>query len=63
MVVLNETSRFHLAIEALRRAAQRPEGASLLIEECRAALREHHAYVREHFEDMPSIRNFRWHGR
>ncbi|HEY2410074.1 MAG TPA: phosphoketolase family protein [Polyangiaceae bacterium] len=60
MVVLNETSRYHLAIEALRRAHRPPPHASLLIDECREILRKHHGYVREHFEDMPEVRDFSW---
>ncbi len=60
MVVLNETSRFHLVIEALRRARRIPDRASLLIDECHALLKRHRAYVREHFEDMPEIRDWTW---
>jgi xylulose-5-phosphate/fructose-6-phosphate phosphoketolase len=60
MVVLNETSRFHLAIEALRRARRPPPEADLLIDECRAILTHHRAYVRQHFEDMPEIRDWTW---
>jgi xylulose-5-phosphate/fructose-6-phosphate phosphoketolase len=60
MVVLNETSRFHLAIEALRRARRAPDGADLLIDECREILKQHRTYVREHFEDMPEIREWTW---
>ncbi len=26
----------------------------------KATLRHHSAYVREHFEDVPAIRDFRW---
>ncbi|HTB60384.1 MAG TPA: phosphoketolase family protein, partial [Polyangia bacterium] len=48
MVVLNETSRFHLVIEALRRARRPPVEADLLIDECRAILTQHRAYVRAH---------------
>jgi xylulose-5-phosphate/fructose-6-phosphate phosphoketolase len=60
MVVLNQTSRFHLATEALRRAARPPANAALLADECGEILRRHTAYVREHFEDMPEIRDFTW---
>ena len=60
MVVLNQTSRFHLAIEALRRARRPPARADLLADECREMLKKHSAYVREHFEDMPEIRDFTW---
>jgi len=60
MVVLNQTSRFHLVIEALRRAPRPPANANLLIDECLEQLKRHSAYVREHLEDLPEIRDFRW---
>ena len=60
MVVLNETSRFHLAIEALKRARRAPDAADLLIDECREILKKHRTYVCEHFEDMPEIRDWTW---
>ncbi len=60
MVVLNRTSRFHLVIEALRRVPTPPANANLLSDECHALLKAHAAYVREHLEDMPEVRNFRW---
>jgi xylulose-5-phosphate/fructose-6-phosphate phosphoketolase len=60
MVVLNGISRCHVAIEALRRARRPPDNASLLIDECEATLRKHTAYVKEHFEDLPEIRNWTW---
>ncbi len=60
MVVLNETSRFHLVIEALRRAKRLPEHADLLIDECKDMLKKHAVYVREHFEDMPEIAQWTW---
>jgi len=60
MVVLNEMSRYHLAIEALRRARRRPAGASELLEHCHEMLARHHGYVREHFEDMPEVRDWTW---
>lgn len=60
MVVLNGISRFHLAIEALRRCRRPPENASLLIAECEATLRKHTQYVQEHLEDLPEIRNWVW---
>jgi xylulose-5-phosphate/fructose-6-phosphate phosphoketolase len=60
MVVLNETSRFHLVIEALRRARRPPEHAEELVDECRELLKKHSAYIREHFEDMPEIESWSW---
>jgi len=60
MLVLNETSRFHLAIEALRRSRRRIQDADRLESECRTLLEAHRAYVREHFEDLPEIRDWKW---
>ena len=60
MVVLNGMSRFHLAIEALRRARRRPANADQLIEECELSLRRHTAYLKEHLEDAPEIRDWTW---
>jgi xylulose-5-phosphate/fructose-6-phosphate phosphoketolase len=60
MVVLNQTSRFHLAAEAVRRSPRPPENGQLLIDECDETLKRHRVYVREYLEDMPEIQNFVW---
>jgi xylulose-5-phosphate/fructose-6-phosphate phosphoketolase len=60
MVVLNRMSRYHLVLEALRRARRAPERGHELASFCRAQLDKHEAYVREHLEDMPEIRDWRW---
>ena len=60
MVVLNGMSRFHLAAEAVRRARRRPENADQLIDECELSLRRHTAYVKQHLDDMPEIRDGTW---
>jgi xylulose-5-phosphate/fructose-6-phosphate phosphoketolase len=62
MVVLNRMSRYHLALEALRRARRVPERGLELAEFCTAQLTKHAAYVREHLEDMPEIRDWVWPG-
>ncbi len=62
MVVLNQMSRFHLAAEAIRRSRRVPPGAEALVEECGAELERHSKYVRERFEDMPEITNWKWGG-
>jgi xylulose-5-phosphate/fructose-6-phosphate phosphoketolase len=62
MVVLNEMSRYHLVMEALHRTRRTPAGAEDLHRFCESQLRRHHAYVREYFEDMPEIRDWRWPG-
>ncbi len=60
MVVLNRISRYHIVIAALQRARRIPENANWLIDECELVLRRHTAYVKEHFEDMPEIRDWTW---
>jgi xylulose-5-phosphate/fructose-6-phosphate phosphoketolase len=60
MVVLNQTSRFHLVELALKFARIKPAQSELLQRECHAALARHHEYVRACFEDLPEIREFRW---
>ena len=60
MVVLNETSRYHIAIDAIRRARRPPPHAAELTAECRRLLDEHRAYVATHFEDLPEIRDWTW---
>jgi len=60
MVVLNGMSRYHLAIEALRRARRKSPRTAELIERCQTALAQHHAYTRAHLEDMPEIRDWVW---
>jgi xylulose-5-phosphate/fructose-6-phosphate phosphoketolase len=60
MVVLNEMSRYHLALEAVRRARRLVDGAPALVEHCQAMLRRHAAYIVEHFEDMPEISDWTW---
>jgi len=63
MVVLNQLSRYHLAIEALRRSRRPVAQRESLAGECKAVLDRHRAYIRQHLEDMPEIRDFTWTGR
>jgi len=60
MVVLNGMSRYHLAMEALRRARRIPENSTRLTESFQGELQRHRAYVEEHLEDMPEVRDWRW---
>ncbi|MFN2451636.1 MAG: phosphoketolase [Candidatus Dormibacteria bacterium] len=62
MVVLNEMSRYHLVLEALRRSRRIAERAPELERHCEEMLARHHQYVREHFEDLPEIRDWTWTG-
>jgi xylulose-5-phosphate/fructose-6-phosphate phosphoketolase len=58
MVVKNGLSRYHLVIEALRRAAW-PD-ARPIIAWCHEMLDRHAAYTLEHFEDLPEVRDWSW---
>jgi xylulose-5-phosphate/fructose-6-phosphate phosphoketolase len=60
MVVLNGMSRYHLCIEAMRRATRLHALTPPLIAECNAMLNKHRAYIRAHFEDMPEIHYWVW---
>jgi len=60
MTVLNQLDRYHLAIEAIERVPRLKEKAGHVVESLRGKLQEHFAYVREHGEDMPEIRDWAW---
>ena len=62
MVVLNETSRFHIAMDAIRRSRRPLARAAALTAACEAMLAKHRAYVLEAFEDLPEIRDWVWPG-
>jgi len=60
MVVRNGMSRYHLVLEALKRARRVPGDAESLITYCNAQLKRHHGYVVDHLEDMPEVRDWTW---
>jgi xylulose-5-phosphate/fructose-6-phosphate phosphoketolase len=60
MVVLNGIDRYHLCLEALRRSRRIPEDSAKLVEHFQAQLAKHQAYVEEHLEDMPEVRDWTW---
>jgi xylulose-5-phosphate/fructose-6-phosphate phosphoketolase len=60
MLVLNQMSRYHLCIEALRRATRLRPQVSGLVSELESAIRKAVAYSREHLEDMPELRDWTW---
>ncbi len=62
MVVLNETSRFHIAMDAIRRSRRPLKDATELTDACLGLLSRHQQYVAKHFEDMPEIRDWTWTG-
>jgi xylulose-5-phosphate/fructose-6-phosphate phosphoketolase len=60
MVVLNETSRYHLCIEALQQATRVRGLTPPLIAKCNDLLEKHTTYIRENLEDMPEVRDWVW---
>ncbi|CCB89167.1 phosphoketolase family protein [Simkania negevensis] len=60
MVVCNEMSRFHLAVEALHHLPQMKSVAGDFITECTQKLDDHKVYIYEHGEDIPEVRNWKW---
>jgi xylulose-5-phosphate/fructose-6-phosphate phosphoketolase len=60
MVVLNHMSRYHLAIEALRRVQRISPQAAGLITELESLIAKAVDYSHEHLEDLPEIRNWTW---
>jgi len=60
MVVLNNMDRFQLAIDAIRRTQISANVAEPIIKILQGKLAEHHDYIREHGEDMPEVRDWRW---
>jgi xylulose-5-phosphate/fructose-6-phosphate phosphoketolase len=61
--VLNELDRFHLALEVIERVPELKDKAADVVAILNGKLAEHHAYVREHGEDMPEISGWTWSGR
>lgn len=63
MVVANELSRYHLAIEAIERAPQEEasaEARNAAVEQYRRQLERHADYIREHGQELPEVRDWKW---
>ena len=60
MVVLNEMSRYHLAMHVVQGSCRLTTGVPSLIEHCQDMLARHHSYVREHLDDMPEVSDWVW---
>lgn len=60
MVVLNEMSRFHLAIEALSRQRRLHSEVGHLIEMFEKKLIDHRNCIRDTLEDLPEVKDWKW---
>jgi xylulose-5-phosphate/fructose-6-phosphate phosphoketolase len=60
MLVLNQMSRYHLAIAALERVDRLRTKAGDLIDRFTEKLTAHRVYIRDHDEDMPEVLDWQW---
>ncbi|WP_254070984.1 phosphoketolase family protein [Pedobacter sp. L105] len=60
MVVVNQMSRFHLAMEAVKRVPLLHQNADAFISYCESKLEEHVTYIRANLDDMPEVKNWKW---
>ena len=60
MAVLNDLDRYHLAADGIDRLPQLGARAAYVKQLLPDRLTEHRIYIREHGEDMPAIRDWRW---
>ncbi|MCC6735434.1 MAG: phosphoketolase family protein [Bauldia sp.] len=60
MVARNGVDRFHLALDVIERVPGLARTAAELAADLRAKLAAESAYIREHGEDLPEIRDWSW---
>jgi xylulose-5-phosphate/fructose-6-phosphate phosphoketolase len=60
MTVLNDMDRFHLAQDVIARLPQLGVRAAYLRQALEDTLIEHRRYIREHGQDLPEVRDWRW---
>lgn len=60
MTVLNEIDRFHLAGDVVDRVPRVSRVGAHFKQRLRDKLVEHQSYIREHGDDLPEIRNWKW---
>ena len=63
MVVLNDLDRYHLAMDVVDRVACLSSTGVYPKQEFTEKLIQHRQYLREHGEDMPEIRDWKWTGK
>ena len=62
MCVRNDIDRFHLAIDAVERIQRFAHIRGHVRDLLDKKLFKHYEYIREHGDDMPEVKNWKWHG-
>lgn len=62
MVVLNGMDRYRLALDAISRVPRFGDQVGEAAAMYTAAIGRHRTYIREHGEDLPEVRDWRWSG-
>jgi xylulose-5-phosphate/fructose-6-phosphate phosphoketolase len=62
MTVRNTLDRFHLVLDVIARVPGLGSDSTArdVAAYCHARLAEHEPYIREHGDDMPDVRDWRW---
>ena len=60
MVVMNDMDRFHLVMDVIDRVPGLGNSAAWLRQEMVDTRARHHAWTREHGEDLPEVQNWAW---
>jgi len=61
MVVLNNLDRYQLALDVIRRTPRLRDQVQRATDRYWTTMERHRLYVSEHGEDMPEVKNWRWH--
>jgi xylulose-5-phosphate/fructose-6-phosphate phosphoketolase len=61
MTVLNDLDRFHLVMDTVDRVPQTGSAGVYLKQQLQDKLVEHKQYIDRYGQDMPEVRNWRWH--
>lgn len=62
MLVMNDLDRFHLVADVFDRVESLQPRSAHVKQQLRDKLVEHQQYIQEHGEDLPEIRDWKWHG-
>ncbi len=61
MTVLNDMDRFHLVMDTIDRVAKTGDKGIYLKQQLKDKLIEHKSYIDKNGQDMPEVRNWKWH--